>query len=160
MDPLVALVVVALLLVGATSVGLLWKSRQGHVVSRSAPTDFDFAALGVDSKAKTTLLQFSTEFCSYCPGTRRALGSLAREVADVSFFEYDLTDDVEAARRFGITQTPTVFVIDRGRTLVARIGGAPRVVELRELLAKRGHGSTEVNQPQHHDERKRSHASG
>lgn len=157
MDPFVALAVIAVLVVIATALGLFWKSRQGRVVDASR-TDLDFASLGVDTSTKTTLLQFSTEFCAYCPATRRILDTLASEAEDVAFVEYDLTDDVEATRRFGITQTPTVFVIDHGHTLVGRIGGAPRVAELRDILTRRGHQVPGATHPLNHEERTSAHA--
>lgn len=143
MDPFVALVVVAVLVVAATLVGWLWKSRQGRVVavdgdaaSRDAT---DFAEFGVTDTARTTFLQFSTEFCTYCPATRRVLGSLANDVDGVAFVEYDLTHDPETARRLHITQTPTVFVIGADGALASRAGGAPKLADLRALLNERGH---------------------
>ena len=82
-----------------------------------------------------TLVQFSTEFCTTCPGTRRFLQQVASRSVGVAYLDVDLTRDGELARRLHILQTPTVFVLDAGGRLVTRFGGAPRPADVRSVLA-------------------------
>lgn len=156
MDPRIALVVIVGLVAVSSAIGALWRARRGTVHAVSGSTDAAaIRALGVGEDA-TTLLQFSTAFCTYCPATRRLLGQLSRDGDGIAFVEYDLTDDIETARRFGVMQTPTVLVIDRGTRIVGRIGGPPRAGELRELLASRGHAFTHTD----HEQKGSHHAAG
>ncbi|MFT8637977.1 MAG: thioredoxin family protein [Pseudoclavibacter sp.] len=82
-----------------------------------------------------TLVQFSTEFCTTCPGTRRFLRQLTAGHPGVAYLDVDLTRDGELARRLHILQTPTVFLLGAGGRLVTRFGGAPKPVEVRSALA-------------------------
>jgi thiol-disulfide isomerase/thioredoxin len=142
MDWPVALAAAAALVVAATAIGLLARSRAGRV----RPTSRSSAVAGAVAAAQSlglaheqlgdaaTLVQFSTRFCSQCPGTARALGTLAGEYRGVAHVEVDLTDDRALADRFRVLQTPTTLVLDHGGVAVARIAGAPRTIELRALL--------------------------
>ena len=161
-------ILIVLALVGASTVlGLLWRRSQGTAVrtvdarqtpsERRASTSVSSNDLGnetvpgssaglVESEFgpdvafgdRATLLQFSTEFCSTCPATRRRLGQLAEQYDDVSHVDVDLTHRGDLANRFRILQTPTTFILDRHGRITARIGGAPRpgVVEA-ELASQR-----------------------
>ncbi|MFK4730086.1 thioredoxin family protein [Agromyces mediolanus] len=149
---------VALALVGAaTAIGLALRARSGRIVrtaggradasvsavsaqstdatdaglaSAAATLRLDADAFGADA----TLVQFSTAFCSRCPGTARQLGALAADSPGVRHVEIDLTDDPELAARHSVLQTPTTLVIDGAGRTVARIGGPPRMTELAELV--------------------------
>ncbi|MGX5694961.1 thioredoxin family protein [Agromyces soli] len=158
MDWTAALVAGAVLLVGTTALGLVLRARSGRVapVSHAAITASDAvgapgvrgddSGVGADASALglsaadlgrgATLVQFSTAYCSRCPGTARQLREVAAEsdADEVRHVEIDLTDDAASAARFSVLQTPTTLVLDgEGRT-VARIGGVPRLDELRPLL--------------------------
>ena len=143
MDPVAGLVALVALPVLATVAGLVWRSRQGHVRATAAG-DADAAtgastaaALGLAPGrlgARVTLVQFSTEFCSRCPATARELTAIAGDYEGVRHVEIDLTRDAALADRFHVTQTPTTLVLDARGEQTARIGGAPRVREVRTLL--------------------------
>lgn len=135
MSPLVAAAALAALVVLATAVGLLQRSRAGRLKAGSgetiAPSD-----VGADAPfgARATLVQFSTPTCAQCPGTARLLRSIAEEHDGVVHLEVDLTRHPAVADRFGVLQTPTTLLVDGGHRVRARIGGAPRVDALdREL---------------------------
>ncbi|WP_223690914.1 TlpA family protein disulfide reductase [Leifsonia poae] len=135
MNGLTAVAVLLGLLVVATAVGLLWRARTGRVHrktggGRVAAADVGLPAFGVDA----TLLQFSTEFCAPCRATARVLGEISSERVGVDHAEIDLTDRPDLAKRFGILQTPTTFVLDASGTIRARIGGAARADEVRATL--------------------------
>ncbi|MBM7504460.1 thioredoxin family protein [Agromyces aurantiacus] len=125
--------------------GLAWKARDGRVrtveadvsgraasEARRTADDLGLAAdrLGADA----TLVQFSTEYCSRCPATARALGALADEYDGVRHVEIDLTRDPALADRFRVTQTPTVLVLDADGSTAGRIAGVPRTGDLRTLI--------------------------
>ena len=84
---------------------------------------------------RATLLQFSTEFCAYCPQTRRVLGGIAERTDGVAHVDVDLTHSPDLAHRFNVLQTPTTLLLDGSGVVRARIGGAPKPVELEASLA-------------------------
>ena len=126
MSPGVALTVLAALVLVATVAGLLQRTRAGRV--RAASGTVSAADLGATAAfgARATLVQFSTPTCAQCPGTARLLSGLAAEHAGVVHLEVDLTRHPDVADRFGVLQTPTTLLVDAGRSVRARIGGAPR----------------------------------
>lgn len=137
MSTFTAVLVVVGLVAVSTVVGLIWKSRTGRVSqTRGAdivtPTD-----VGAEAPfgEKATLLQFSTEFCAYCPATRRVLGGLADRNDGVEHVDIDLTHSPELAQRFNVLQTPTTLLLDGSGAVRARIGGAPKRAELEASLA-------------------------
>lgn len=85
-----------------------------------------------------TLVQFSTRYCGQCPAVRRQLSQLEYRLGGISFLEVDVTDRIDIAAHFGISQTPTVFVLNEKSELVYRIGGVPNLKTLNEELAKLG----------------------
>ena len=111
----------------ASLVGSAVRAREGR---RRAADGSEFrpgALPGLDALgASGTLVQFSTQLCARCPGTRRVLQQLAAEREGVRYLDVDLTDDVDLAARLHILQTPTVFVLDPAGRLAARYGGPPR----------------------------------
>jgi thiol-disulfide isomerase/thioredoxin len=137
MDILTAGALILGLVVVATVVGLVWRSRTGRVVARSgeqrvAPSDAGATASAFGAKA--TLLQFSTEFCAPCRTTARVLGEIGSARDGVEHVEIDLTDRPDLARRFSVLQTPTTLVLDGKGTVRARIGGAARPAEVRATI--------------------------
>jgi len=128
---LVTLGVVAL----AAAIGLVWRARQGRRRTGDGSSFARGELPGLDDFAPgATLVQFSTEYCATCPGTRRYLQQVAGERGGVEYHDVDLTHRPELAKRLHILQTPTVFVLDRGGRLVSRFGGAPRRPELTAVL--------------------------
>lgn len=82
--------------------------------------------------AQATLLQFSTEMCSRCPGVHRTLGTIAAERDGVVHLDVDLTHRPDIANHFHVLQTPTTLILDRHGVVQTRFGGTParRVIEL------------------------------
>ncbi|AYG04531.1 TlpA family protein disulfide reductase [Gryllotalpicola protaetiae] len=147
MSPLAAVLSVLGLIAAATVVGLVWKQRTGRVAPASggaqivSPADVGAAA---PFGEKATLLQFSTEFCAYCPATRRVLGGLADANDGVAHVDVDLTHSPELAQRFRVLQTPTTLLLDGDGAVRARIGGAPKRAELEASLARILNGDAHV----------------
>lgn len=130
----------------ATAIGLLARWRAGRVRTVSGPSTggspetaaTDGMSLGLEGAAlgaDVTLVQFSTEYCSRCPGVARTLTALADgHDGDVRHVEIDLTHDAVLADRFDVRQTPTVLVLDAAGRTAGRIAGVPRTDELRSLI--------------------------
>jgi thiol-disulfide isomerase/thioredoxin len=139
MSPLAAVLSVVGLIALSTVVGLIWKSRTGRVTQTARETREIVRPADVGTEAsfgeKATLLQFSTEFCAYCPATRRLLGGIAERTDGVEHVDIDLTHSPELAQRFKVLQTPTTLLLDGGGAVRARIGGAPKRPELEASLA-------------------------
>lgn len=127
MSPPVAVAVIAVLLVLATALGVLQRSRAGRLRQGSGET-ISIADLGSAEALgeRATLVQFSTPTCAQCPGTARLLRGIAAEHDGVVHLEVDLTRHPEVADRFGVLQTPTTLLVDGAHHVRARIGGAPR----------------------------------
>lgn len=134
-SPLLALAALAVLAAVATALGLLQRARAGRVTQGSG-TRVSPAEVGSTEEfgERATLVQFSTPTCALCPGTARLLSGIAAANPGVVHLEVDLTRHPEVADRFGVLQTPTTLLVDAGRHVHARIGGAPRSDDLdREL---------------------------
>jgi len=125
----------------ATVLGLVWRSGAGRV--RATKTDAagtrstSAAALGLadaDLGTAATLVQFSTEFCSRCPSTARRLAAVADGYDGVRHVEIDLTHRADLADRFHVRQTPTTLILRADGTTTARIGGVPRLADVRTHL--------------------------
>lgn len=128
MDLPVALAVTAAVLGVAGILGLVLTRTKGRARRPTAAVTVAAGSLpGLDELGPgATIVQFSTEFCASCPGTRRLLGRIVDEQDAVELVEVDLTHRADLAREFRILQTPTVFVIDADGILRTRFGGAPR----------------------------------
>ena len=87
---------------------------------------------------KATLLQFSTEYCGQCPGVRRQLAQLEYRLGGLSHLEVDITERIEIAAKFNISQTPTIFVLNPSGEIVYRVGGVPKLPLLMQELEKLG----------------------
>lgn len=116
MSPTVALLGVVMLLGVATVTGLLLRSKaaRGGRVREVRGEDRLFpAAFGTISFGATgTIVQFSTEYCSRCPGVRRVLSELSSNRSGLEFVHVDLTHNPALATRFSVLQTPTVLLLD------------------------------------------------
>ena len=101
----------------------------GEVVD---PQRFGADALG----EQATLLQFSTEMCSRCPGVHRMLGSIADERDGVLHLDVDLTHRPDIAKHFHVLQTPTTLILDRHGVVQTRFGGTPSREAVRLELSR------------------------
>jgi thiol-disulfide isomerase/thioredoxin len=80
--------------------------------------------LGVDRLGpEGTVVQFSTAYCSRCPGTRRVLSELVTRYAGVDFVHVDVTDQPRLASKHKLLQTPTVLILDGGGVPRSRFTG-------------------------------------
>ncbi|HEX3959098.1 MAG TPA: thioredoxin family protein [Trebonia sp.] len=134
------LIAVVAVLAAASVLGLALRRRQGkfttpgrdRTTSATSPATADSrdaltaADLGVPLGKRATLVQFSTEFCSNCPQTRRMLGQLAAEHEGIELVEVDAAARLDLTRRLNVMSTPTVLVLGPDGTIASRASGLPR----------------------------------
>lgn len=85
-----------------------------------------------------TVVLMSTKYCGQCPGVRRALAKLEYRKGGLLFIEVDITDRIDLAAHFNISQTPTVFVLNPAGEIRFRVGGVPKPGTIETELAKLG----------------------
>lgn len=160
MEAWIGVTVLAAVVLVALVAGTIWSRRTGRVVVapedtvRREPADGDarkhrsIAELVAPTEAQLTLLQFSTRYCTYCPGTARALSGLAAEFPDgaVRHVEVDVTDRPDLVRLHGILQSPTTLVATSTGAELARVRGPARIDEIRRLLDSTLH----ISEPEGH----------
>lgn len=87
--------------------------------------------------SKATTVLFTTSFCSICPAVSRQLIGLEKLDSGLQHIEVDITERLDLAAHFGISQTPTVLIADKDGQIRFRVSGAPKpgvlAKELNEL---------------------------
>jgi thiol-disulfide isomerase/thioredoxin len=137
MNPLSVVAVLVALVGVSTVIGLAWRAATGRVREVTRNDDrIHVAELSADAVAGSgaTLLQFSTEFCAPCRSTKSLLGALAAELPGITHVDVDVTSRPDLAHRFNLLQSPTTLILDATGTVRARIGGAPRIADVRAQL--------------------------
>lgn len=132
-DLTIALLVTAALVAVAVGAGIVYRRTQGRARTVDTAEVVDPRRLGADGLGEeATLLQFSTEMCSRCPGVHRMLSDIAAGRDGVRHLDVDLTHRPDIAQHFRVLQTPTTLVLDRNGAIRTRFGGTPgrAVVEL------------------------------
>ena len=145
-----SLIVLVVVLVAASAAGFGLRARQGRfrpqrtrstplsegsgradAGPRTAANDALTAAdLGAPLGERATLVQFSTEFCTYCGPTRELLAELASERDGVAFVEIDAADRMDLTRRLRVMSTPTVLVLGADGAIERRSSGQQRKSDL------------------------------
>lgn len=135
MHPIAPLLGVIALVAVATTIGLRPRTRKGRVRELAGTERLEPATLGVERFGTAgTVVQFSTEFCSRCPGVRRLLSQQVDAVPSVEFVHLDLTHEPELAARFNVLQTPTILFIDAAGRPSARLSGQLDHETIREAV--------------------------
>jgi len=88
------------------------------------------ADLGASLGERATLVQFSTDFCTYCGPTRELLTEVARTSDGVAFVEIDAARRLDLVRRLNVLSTPTVLVLAADGSIAQRASGQPRKSDL------------------------------
>ena len=128
-----ALIGLAVLLAATVALGVFVQWQQGRPRRHIAHEVVEPARLGAESLGQTaTLLQFSTELCSRCPGVHRTLAAVADARVGVRHLDIDVTHRPDIAKHFHILQTPTTLILDADGAVQTRFGGVPNrdVLEL------------------------------
>lgn len=154
-------IVAAVVLVGATALGVGWRWRNGKMrapraVRRSLAGAGDFAAggglpeaadvpageqrltetqLGVPLGTQATLLQFSSSFCAPCRAARALLADVAGAAEGVTHVELDVDDRIDLVRLLDVRRTPTVFVLGPDGRIARQASGLPRRADVVAAVA-------------------------
>jgi hypothetical protein len=129
---LIALVVI---LVASAAAGFALRRRQGQF--RQAPSAgamLTAADLGAPLGRQATLVQFSTDFCTFCGPTRELLTTMAGERDGVAFVEIDAANRMDLTKRLHVLSTPTVLVLDARGGVASRASGQPRKADLQGAM--------------------------
>jgi thiol-disulfide isomerase/thioredoxin len=130
------LVVVVAVLVVATVVGLVMRSRAGRVRAGSGTSGgWAFAGTGPTDVEQVLLLQLSSPVCAPCRQTAGVLADVAGREPGVRHVEIDIAERPEVARSLAVMRTPTTIGFDRTGRELLRISGVPRRAELDAALA-------------------------
>jgi thiol-disulfide isomerase/thioredoxin len=129
------LIILVVVLGTACVAGFVLRARQGRFRADSgqaaAADDVLTAAdLGTRLGERATLVQFSTEYCTYCGPTRELLAEVASERDGVMFVEIDAAQRMDLTRRLRVMATPTILVLGPGGTIENRASGRPRRPDL------------------------------
>jgi thiol-disulfide isomerase/thioredoxin len=112
----------------ATMLGLVWRSRQGrlrHVRGRAAGSS-GISTGGSARVGAITLLQFSAPACGPCRRLRAMCADVAAANPLVQHVDVDVATDLGLARAHGVRRTPTLIVLDPSGTPVWQAVGVPR----------------------------------
>jgi len=91
--------------------------------------------LGLPGGTRATFVQFSSAFCAPCRTTRRVLERVVTTTDGVVHVEVDVADHLALGERLGITETPTVLVLDAEGVERIRAAGVPTLAQARAALA-------------------------
>jgi thiol-disulfide isomerase/thioredoxin len=130
-----AIVVVAVLVV-ATAVGLVMRSRAGRVRTATADeaSGWALADLTPSPDDRVLLLQLSSPICTPCRQTAAQLAELAEHGTGIRHVEIDVADDPGTARTLHVMRTPTTIAFARDGRELLRVSGVPRRAELLAAL--------------------------
>lgn len=135
MHPIAPLLGILTLVALSTAIGLLLRARKGRVRELADVAPLEPAELGAARFGTAgTVVQFSTEFCSRCPGVRRLLSQRVGATPGVEFVHVDLTHSPDLAARFGVLQTPTILFVDASGRPSTRLSGQLDHHALREAV--------------------------
>ena len=137
MNPIAAIAVLLAVVVGATALGLAWRSRTGRVrVADGERLLENDLGTGIRFGSAATIVQFSTEFCGPCRNAERVLTEVTDRHDGVAYVEVDLAAHPGLASRFNVVQTPTILLLDAAGGIRSRIGGVPRAGDVLDRLGQ------------------------
>ena len=124
-------------LVLSSAFGLFLQFTRGKLTNKySNEISFDQLKTGHDLGKKATILQFTTEYCSICPGVKRQINELIKNDKGISFYEIDAVERIELAKKLHVKSSPTVLFFNEDGLEEGRIIGAPKKHQLRNTLEK------------------------
>jgi hypothetical protein len=118
------LILAIAVLVVATGLGFLWRSRQGRFRAVESTPD------GAGAAGPVSLLLFTTPTCTTC----RQVRAVCAGIEGVRLTEVDATAEPERARSLDVWRAPTLFVLDAAGRPAWRTTGVPTRADLRAAL--------------------------
>jgi thiol-disulfide isomerase/thioredoxin len=119
----------------AVSLGFWLKASQGSIRSAKPHKNFasEFSKFGLLGRS-ATLIQFSTDFCANCPGSKKILKEISSQMSDVEFIEIDAEKNLGLTKKLNILSTPTILIIDSQGDELARVSGKPHKKSIENFL--------------------------
>ncbi|MFM7139915.1 MAG: thioredoxin family protein [Actinomycetes bacterium] len=130
-------VLITSVLVISTFIGLYFNFSRGKLVKKYAnESEFSKLNLSINLSSDTTILLFSTEYCSICPGVKRQIENQIKNSKDISLHQIDAVENIAVARKLHVKSSPTTIFFDATGNEFGRIIGAPKLNQLQETLNK------------------------
>jgi thiol-disulfide isomerase/thioredoxin len=139
--------VVIVVLIGATAFGLSRRHRDGRLRAAREQRPAEHMRGGQDRRLteadlghplgeRATLLQFSSSFCTPCRVTRQVLAEVASVAEGVAHVEIDVADRVDLVRVLDVRRTPTTFLLGPDGRVSSRASGPPRKADVLAALGE------------------------
>ena len=122
----------ALVTLVAVGVGFALKANGGQI--KKPKTHENFSSKFGSQGSLGTLIQFSTEYCSICPSSKKVLTEIASQSPGVGFIEIDAEKNFDFAKELSVLATPTVLIINNFGDEIARFSGKPKKDKLRGFI--------------------------
>ena len=131
------LVLITSVLIVSTLIGLYFNFSRGKLVKKYAnDSEFDKLNLSINLSSEATILLFSTEYCSICPGVIKQIENQIKSSKDISLHEIDAVKNIDVARKLHVKSSPTTIFFDSTGNEFGRIIGTPKVNQLQNTLNK------------------------
>ena len=124
-------------LILSTLVGLYFNFSRGKLIKKySSKSIFSQLNLPIELSDETTILLFSTEYCSICPGVKRQIENYISNYKEISLHQIDAVEKIDVARKLHVKSSPTTIFFDSNGNEFGRIIGAPKANQLKDTLNK------------------------
>jgi thioredoxin-related protein len=131
------LVLIASVLILSTLIGLYFNFSRGKLVKKYAnESEFSKLNLPIELSSEATILLFSTEYCSICPGVKKQIEKYIGDVNNISLHQIDAVENIDVARKLHVKSSPTTIFFDSKGNEFGRIIGAPKSNQLKETFSK------------------------
>jgi thioredoxin-related protein len=131
------LVLIASVLILSTLVGLYFNFSRGKLVKKYAnESEFSKLNLPIELSSEATILLFSTEYCSICPGVKKQIEKYIGDSNNISLHQIDAVENIDVARKLHVKSSPTTIFFDSKGNEFGRIIGAPKSNQLQETFSK------------------------
>ncbi|MEY3496363.1 MAG: hypothetical protein RJA80_585, partial [Actinomycetota bacterium] len=134
------LVLIASVLILSTLIGLYFNFSRGKLVKKYAnessrgklvkkyanESEFSKLNLPIDLSSEATILLFSTEYCSICPGVKKQIEKYIGDSNNISLHQIDAVEKIDVARKLHVKSSPTTIFFDSKGNEFGRIIGAPK----------------------------------
>lgn len=128
---------IATVILVSTILGLFFKLNRGRLIQKYS-NESDFKSLNLDHELNTegTILLFSTEYCSICPGVKRQINAEIGSSRNIGLIEIDAVQKIDLAKKLHVKSSPTSIFFNSKGNEVGRIIGAPKPNQLKDTFRK------------------------
>ena len=123
-----------LILVLTSVFGIYYRSKNG-VIRKKRRLHISQAEFSGSYGSRSTILIFSTTFCTQCRSAKSLISEVIKNQNDISYVEVDAESNLELVRRVGIRSTPTTLFLDKAGFEIARATGAPKRDQLIKVIS-------------------------